>query len=44
MDVRYTEASLKTADNLKTIAQSLLLRDLSRLSLRRLKPPVKILR
>lgn len=33
MDVRYKEASLKTADNLKTIAQSQLLRDLSRLSL-----------
>lgn len=33
MDVRYTAASLKTADNLKTIAQSQLLRDLSRLSL-----------
>jgi hypothetical protein len=33
MDVRYTEASLKTADNLKTVAQSQLLRDLSRLSL-----------
>src|SRR5215211_2501961 len=33
MDVRYKEASVKTADNLKTIAQSQLLRDLSRLSL-----------
>ncbi|HEU0294587.1 MAG TPA: hypothetical protein VFR47_17740 [Anaerolineales bacterium] len=33
MDVRYTEASIKTADNLKTIAASQLLRDLSRLSL-----------
>lgn len=33
MDVRYTAASLKTADNLKTIAQSQLLRDRSRLSL-----------
>lgn len=33
MDVRYTQASIKTADNLKTIAQSQLLRDLSRLSL-----------
>ncbi len=33
MDVRYKEASIRTADNLKTIAQSQLLRDLSRLSL-----------
>jgi len=33
MDVRYEEASIKTADNLKTIAQSQLLRDLSRLTL-----------
>lgn len=33
MDIRYTTASLKTADNLKTIAQELRLRDLSRLSL-----------
>ncbi len=33
MDTRYKEASVKTADNLKTIAQSQLLRDLSRLSL-----------
>jgi len=33
MDVRYTEASIKTADSLKTIAQSQLLRDLSHLSL-----------
>jgi hypothetical protein len=33
MDVRYKTASIKTADNLKTIAQSQLLRDLSRLSL-----------
>ena len=33
MDVRFREASLKTADNLKTIAQTDLLRDLSRLSL-----------
>jgi len=33
MDVRYTEASVKTADSLKTIAQSQLLRDLSHLSL-----------
>lgn len=33
MDARYKEASIKTADNLKTIAQSQLLRDLSRLSL-----------
>lgn len=33
MDVRYREASIKTAGNLKTIAQSQLLRDLSRLSL-----------
>lgn len=33
MDVRFKEASIKTADNLKTIAQSQLLRDLSRLSL-----------
>jgi hypothetical protein len=29
----YTEASIKTADNLRTIAQSALVRDLSRLSL-----------
>src|SRR5262245_61532 len=33
MDLRYKEASIKTAGNLKTIAQSELLRDLSRLSL-----------
>lgn len=33
MDIRFREASIKTADNLKTIAQSDLLRDLSRLSL-----------
>jgi len=33
MDTRYKEASVKTADNLKTTAQSQLLRDLSRLSL-----------
>ena len=33
MDTRYKEASVKTADNLKTIAQSQLIRDLSRLSL-----------
>lgn len=33
MDIRFQEASLKTADNLKTIAQTDLLRDLSRLSL-----------
>jgi len=33
MDTLYKEASVKTADNLKTIAQSQLIRDLSRLSL-----------
>src|SRR5574337_262026 len=33
MNSQYAEASLKTANNLKTIAQSQLLRDLSRLSL-----------
>lgn len=33
MNAQYKEASVKTADNLKTIAQSQLLRDLSRLSL-----------
>jgi len=33
MDTRYKEASVKTAGNLKTTAQSQLLRDLSRLSL-----------
>jgi hypothetical protein len=33
MNVQYKTASIKTADNLKTIAQSQLLRDLSRLSL-----------
>lgn len=33
MDIRYTTASIKTAENLKTIAQSQLLRDLSQLSL-----------
>jgi hypothetical protein len=33
MDIRYKEASIKTADNLRTIAQSQLIRDLSRLSL-----------
>ncbi|HLO18826.1 MAG TPA: hypothetical protein VK206_28600, partial [Anaerolineales bacterium] len=33
MDTRYKEASVKTADNLKTTAQSQLVRDLSRLSL-----------
>lgn len=33
MDIRFQEASIKTANNLKTIAQSDLLRDLSRLSL-----------
>ena len=33
MDPRYREASIKTAGNLKTIAQSQLVRDLSRLSL-----------
>lgn len=33
MDARYKEASIKTADSLKTTAQSQLLRDLSRLSL-----------
>lgn len=33
MDIRFQEASIKTAENLKTIAQSDLLRDLSRLSL-----------
>ncbi len=33
MDTRYKEASVKTADSLRTIAQSQLLRDLSRLSL-----------
>jgi hypothetical protein len=29
MDVRYKEASIRTADNLKTIAQSQLLQDRS---------------
>ena len=33
MDTRFKAASIKTADNLKTTAQSQLLRDLSRLSL-----------
>jgi len=33
MDIRFKEASIKTASNLKTTAQSQLLRDLSRLSL-----------
>ncbi len=33
MDVRFRNASIKTADNLKTTAQSQLMRDLSRLSL-----------
>jgi hypothetical protein len=33
MDTRYREVTLKTADNLKTIAKSQLIRDLSRLSL-----------
>ena len=35
MDIprQYTEASIKTADNLKTIARSVVARDLSRLTL-----------
>ena len=42
MEVPYTEASLKTADNLKRIAQSPLLRDRARLSLPEIEAARKI--